>query len=137
MLATCMASRRTGDRGGSHAPLPTLCPNGATTWVAPAASLQALVEPLVVQRSAHRSELLAEFLGGGGRDMGVVRGAVLPDFRNREVVRPVVLLPRLKSQGIRFLAGVLGELLEHHDALVLSGRDDVHVGDGIDRALAG
>src|SRR5258708_16779193 len=99
--------------------------------------LQALIETLVVQRSAHGSELLAEFLGGGGGDMGVVRAAVLPDFHDREVVRPVVLLPRLEALRIRFLAGVLGELLEHGNAIVLAGRDDVYVGDGIDRALAG
>src|SRR5258708_16427655 len=110
--------------------------NRATTRVAPTAPLQALIEPLVVQRPAHGSELLAEFLGGGGGDVGVVRGAVLPGFVSPEVVRPVVLLPRLEALRIRFLAGVLGELLEHSNAIVFAGRDNVHVGDGIDRALA-
>src|SRR5262249_2148696 len=81
------------------------------------------------------SELLAEFLGGGAGDMRVERGAVLPDFGNREVVRPVVLYPRLEALGIRLLAGVLGELLQHGSAIVFAGRDDIYVGDRVDRVL--
>src|SRR5262249_7914131 len=70
-------------------------------------SLDAGIEPIVVQRAAHGAELFAELLCRRGHGVGVGRLPVLPDFDDGEVVRPVVLLPSLEALGTRLLAAVV------------------------------
>src|ERR1700731_4606149 len=94
-----------------------------TTRTAPtiAVSLDDFVEPVVIKRAGHGSELFAELPGGGGEHVSLVRRLVLPNFGDGEMVCPVALLPHFKALGIGLLAAVVGELVEQGDRWILEG----------------
>jgi 2-phospho-L-lactate/phosphoenolpyruvate guanylyltransferase len=91
------------------------------------ASLQGLVESLVIQSAAHGRELLTKIPGMCCSDMPVVGVLILPDLDNGEVVWPTGLLQYLESNYAGLLSALVGQRFEQGYAVILAGRGHVHM----------
>src|SRR4030095_5360357 len=96
-----------------------------------------LVHALVVERSGHRRQLVAELARRRRHRVRLDRLGVLPDLPHREVVEPVELLHDLEAKIAVALAAPLAELPERGDPVVLLRRDDVDVRGHVDRVAHG
>src|SRR5215472_13949505 len=99
--------------------------------------MNCLVEPLVVEGAFERVELLPELPGVGSHDAGIEGLAVAPALEQGEMVRAAILLQHVEPQIAAILAAGIGQYLDELDGLVLPGREDVDMGEDIERLRPG
>src|SRR6266404_645298 len=83
------------------------------------ASADRLVQPLVIERTLERVQLLPELLGVRRHDAGIEGFAVAPALVEREVVRAVVLLQHIEPQIAVVLARRCRRRFLQFDRLIL------------------
>src|SRR5207302_304846 len=97
-------------------------------------SVDGFVQALVVQRPAHRCELVAELAHVRSHAVRVEGLPAIPDLDHGEMVRPVGLLHDFVAHVAVVAAARVAEVLQQADGVVLARRDDVDVGHDVDAA---
>src|SRR5207302_1985717 len=92
------------------------------------------VQALVVQRPAHRCELVAELAHVRSPAVRVEGFRAIPDLDHGEMVRPVGLLHDFVAHVAVVAAACVAEVLQQADGIVLARRDDIDVGHDVDAA---
>jgi len=94
--------------------------------------LHDMVQAFVKGAAEHRLQLLTEILGVRGSFVSFKRFGILPDFHQREMIMPAVVLQQLETNDTRVVPALRGELLKEFGAVVNVIRSEVNVSDHVE-----
>src|SRR6516165_1289180 len=94
---------------------------------------ESLVQPLVIQCTLERRQLLAELLGVGCAGTRIKGFAVTPSLDQSEMIGVAVPLQHVVLQIAVTLAGGVGLRLDELGCLIFSGREDIDMSDHVER----